>query len=85
MGLRIATNIPAIAAQRTLGITHDNLNRSLEKLSSGSRINRAGDDAAGLAISDFVRFTGVSSAREHRIAHHIFSIDAYRIPFLQYS
>lgn len=55
MGLRIATNIPAIAAQRTLGITHDNLNRSLEKLSSGSRINRAGDDAAGLAISEKLR------------------------------
>lgn len=52
MGLRIATNIPSIAAQRTLMINHDNLNRSLEKLSSGTRINRAGDDAAGLAISE---------------------------------
>jgi flagellin len=52
MGLRIATNIPSIAAQRTLMNNHDNLNRSLERLSSGQRINRAGDDAAGLAISE---------------------------------
>jgi flagellin len=52
MGLRIATNIPSIAAQRALMTNHDNLNRSLERLSSGQRINRAGDDAAGLAISE---------------------------------
>ena len=52
MGLRIATNIQAIAAQRFLGTNHDNQNRALERLSSGSRINRAGDDAAGLAISE---------------------------------
>ncbi len=52
MGLRIATNTQAIAAQRHLGINFHNQNRSLEKLSSGSRINRAGDDAAGLAISE---------------------------------
>jgi flagellin len=52
MGLRINTNIQALAAQRYLGINHENQNRSLERLSSGSRINRAGDDAAGLAISE---------------------------------
>src|SRR5262245_22107453 len=52
MALRIATNVEALAAQRFLGINHENQNRSLERLASGSRINRAGDDAAGLAISE---------------------------------
>lgn len=52
MGFRIATNTQSIAAQRTLGITKDAQNKSLEKLSAGERIVRAGDDAAGLAISE---------------------------------
>jgi flagellin len=52
MGLRIATNIQSLAAQRSLGINNGNQQRSLERLSSGNRINRAGDDAAGLAISE---------------------------------
>ncbi|MGZ3688069.1 MAG: flagellin N-terminal helical domain-containing protein [Bdellovibrionota bacterium] len=55
MGLRIATNTTALNAQRTLGITRNQLDRSLEKLASGSRINHAGDDAAGLAISENLR------------------------------
>lgn len=52
MGLRINTNVMALSAQRSLGMNYANQNRSLERLSSGSRINRAGDDAAGLAISE---------------------------------
>jgi len=52
MSLRINTNVQALAAQRFLNNNHEAQNRSLEKLSSGSRINRAGDDAAGLAISE---------------------------------
>jgi flagellin len=52
MGLRINTNVASLNAQRNLGSTRNNLNKSLEKLSSGQRINRAGDDAAGLAISE---------------------------------
>ncbi len=52
MGLRINTNVASLAAMRTLGNTKNNLDGSLERLSSGSRINRAGDDAAGLAISE---------------------------------
>lgn len=52
MSLRIATNVQSLAAQRFLNTNHESQNRSLEKLSSGSRINRAGDDAAGLAISE---------------------------------
>ena len=52
MSLRIATNVQSLAAQRYLNTNHNEQNASLEKLSSGSRINKAGDDAAGLAISE---------------------------------
>lgn len=52
MGLRISTNVQSLAAQRNLGINSANQKSSLEKLASGSRINRAADDAAGLAISE---------------------------------
>jgi len=52
MALRIATNIQSLNAQRNLTMNHDAQNRALERLSSGSRINRAGDDAAGMAISE---------------------------------
>ena len=52
MGLRVNTNVAAINAQRSLSANTSMLNKSLEKLSSGLRINRAGDDAAGLAISE---------------------------------
>jgi flagellin len=52
MGLRIATNVQSLSSQRYLSNNRDMQNLSLEKLSSGSRINRAGDDAAGLAISE---------------------------------
>jgi len=52
MGLRINTNVASLNAQRNLGSTRRGMNKSLERLSSGQRINRAGDDAAGLAISE---------------------------------
>jgi flagellin len=55
MGLRINTNTQAIAAQRNLTRTTTDQKTSLERLSSGSRINRAADDAAGLAISEKMR------------------------------
>jgi flagellin len=55
MGLRINTNTASINAQRTLWNTKLGLDKSLERLSSGYRINRAGDDAAGLAISENLR------------------------------
>jgi flagellin len=55
MGLRIATNVTAMNALRQMTITRANLDQSLEKLASGSRINHAGDDAAGLAISENLR------------------------------
>ncbi len=52
MGLRINTNIAAMNAGRTLNRSTSGLNRSLERLSSGLRINRAADDAAGLAVAE---------------------------------
>lgn len=55
MGLRINTNVASLNSQRHLRFTRQNLDKSIEKLSSGSRINRAGDDAAGLAISENLR------------------------------
>ena len=52
MGLTINTNVASLNAQRNLGATQNNLARSMQRLSSGLRINSAKDDAAGLAISD---------------------------------
>lgn len=51
----IRHNVPGINASRNAGIVEDRLGKSLEKLSTGYRINRAGDDAAGLAISEGMR------------------------------
>ena len=55
MALRINTNVASINAQRNLTKSTAGLNRSLERLSSGMRINRAADDAAGLAISEALK------------------------------
>jgi flagellin len=55
MGLRINTNTASLNAQRNLMGSKAGLDKSLERLSSGYRINRAGDDAAGLAISENLR------------------------------
>ncbi len=53
--MRIQHNISAINANRQLGINNNSVSKNLEKLSSGYKINRAGDDAAGLAISEKMR------------------------------
>jgi flagellin len=55
MSLRINQNIAAMNSHRNLSVTDGQLSKSLEKLSSGFRINRAADDAAGLAISEGLR------------------------------
>ena len=55
MGLRINTNVAALNTSRVLRRSTDELNRSLERLSSGLRINRAADDAAGLAVAEGFR------------------------------
>src|ERR671939_2247897 len=52
MSLRINTNVEAFNAHRNLVATSDKLGKAMERLSSGYRINRAADDAAGLAISE---------------------------------
>ena len=55
MGLRIQNNIAAMNTHRLLSMSDSNLSRSLERLSSGYRINKAADDAAGLAIANEFR------------------------------
>jgi flagellin len=55
MSLRIQNNVEAIGAHRNLMATNDKVAKSMERLSSGFRINRAADDAAGLAISERMR------------------------------
>src|SRR5438034_231842 len=55
MSLRINTNVEAFNAHRQLSATSDRLGKAMERLSSGYRINRAADDAAGLAITEKLR------------------------------
>src|ERR671917_995600 len=67
MALRINTNVEAFNAHRQLVGTSDRLGKSMERLSSGYRINRAADDAAGLAISERLRgqITGLEQAQRN--------------------
>ena len=64
MGMVVRTNTMALNAYRQLGMNTSAVTKSLEKLSSGFRINRAGDDAAGLAISEKMKaqITGLETA-----------------------
>lgn len=64
MGLRIQNNIAALNAHRQLQISDSGLSKSLERLSSGYRINRAADDAAGLSISQQFR----ADIASHKVA-----------------
>ena len=63
----IRHNLPGMNARRNAGKTKDKLSKNLEKLSSGYRINRAGDDAAGLAISEGLRriISGTKQAEQN--------------------
>jgi flagellin len=67
MGLRIQNNVEAFNAHRQLQSTGNALSKSMERLSSGYRINRAADDAAGLAISEKMRsqIGGVAQAQRN--------------------
>src|ERR1700755_1437667 len=67
LSLRINTNIEAFNAHRQLAATSDRASKSMERLSSGYRINRAADDAAGLAISEKLRgqIRGLSQAQRN--------------------
>ena len=69
MGLRVNTNTQSLAAQRNLGINNGLQKASLEKLASGTRINRAADDAAGLAIADKMRASIRSIKQDMRNAN----------------
>ena len=55
MGMSVVTNVASLSAHRSLAQTDRAMSRSLERLSSGLRINRAADDAAGLAVSEGLR------------------------------
>ena len=65
--MRIQHNITALSAYRNLTNNNSAVAKNLEKLSSGYRINRAGDDAAGLAISEKMRaqITGLKTAQKN--------------------
>src|ERR687885_967904 len=67
MALRINTNVEAFNAHRQLVGTSEALGKSMERLSSGYRINRAADDAAGLAITEKLRgqITGLDQAQRN--------------------
>ena len=69
MGFRINTNVSSIAAQRSLNRTNQNQATTLSKLSTGSRINKAADDAAGLAISEKMKAKIKSTAQANRNAN----------------
>ena len=67
MGLRITTNLPSISAQRVLSAQSERMQKATQALSSGSRITKAADDAAGLAISESLRgqIRGIAMARNN--------------------
>ena len=60
MGMRIRTNVASLTAQRFMSDNKDAMGKNLEKLSSGYRINKSADDAAGLAISESLEAHGLS-------------------------
>lgn len=67
MGLRIKTNVESLIAQRQLSKSRTAMQESLEKLSSGQRINKSSDDAAGLAVSEAMRakLKGLAQAKRN--------------------
>ncbi|WP_295904072.1 flagellin [uncultured Bdellovibrio sp.] len=69
MGMRVTTNMAAINAQRNLVGSQRQINDSMAKLASGSRINKAADDAAGLAISEGLKAQIRSAAQAQRNAN----------------
>lgn len=69
MGMRIRTNVSALKAQRNLTNTTDEIASNTEKLSSGYRINKSADDAAGLAISDTLNSKIASTNQARRNAN----------------
>lgn len=68
MGLRINTNVQSLVSQRNLGISNEKQRMSLEKIASGTRIARAADDSAGLAISEKMKADIRSTRQDTRNA-----------------
>lgn len=68
MGFRISTNVASVNAQRNLGVAQLKINDSMSQLASGSRINKAADDAAGLAISENMKAQIRSTRQANRNA-----------------
>src|SRR6187402_2911157 len=69
MGFRVNTNIPALQSQSSLKKVNKDLDESTNKLSTGERINKAADDAAGLAISEKIKAEIRSSRQANRNAN----------------
>jgi flagellin len=69
MGISLRTNVAALEANTSLNRTNESLNNNMVRLSSGMRINRAGDDAAGLAISERFKANIVSLDQVKRNAN----------------
>jgi len=74
MGISIVTNLPSLLAQRNLGATQRDLQNSIGRLSSGLRINRAADDAAGLGISENLKADIRSMVQAKRNANDAISL-----------
>ena len=74
MGLRINTNVPSLAAQRTLGDNIRRMSDNFRKMASGERITRAADDAAGLAISENIKSKIRSKRQANRNANDAISM-----------
>jgi flagellin len=74
MGMRITTNVAAINAQRYLNSSQRNIQSSMSQLSSGSRINKPADDAAGLAISENMKAQIRSATQARRNANDAISM-----------
>ena len=74
MGMRIRTNVSSLIAQRFMENNNDAMKRSYERLSSGYRINRSADDAAGLAVSENIRgkVRGLNQAKRNAKVSEIF-------------
>lgn len=74
MGMRISTNVASINAQRTLTTSQREISKSMAQLSSGSRITKAADDAAGLGISEMLKSQIRSYSQASRNANDAISM-----------
>lgn len=70
--MRINTNVSSLVAQEAAQNTSKTLTSSLEKLSTGLRINKASDDASGLAIADKLRTQGTSIVKQYQTVIQLF-------------